>query len=295
MRALGIDIGGTSVKGALIEQSSEGRESERLTRSATYSKCDASTLRSATQEVFEVLGNPDDCHIGLCLPGASRAGVMAHSVNLPALTGFDVPQMLRELSPSLRSLWLLTDAYAGAFDVYHRMRGRDQDQERLAAISIGTGVGLSVLDGGAPLDLGGGTSGRIGQLDVSLEADAPVGADGGRGSLEAYIGVPALRARFGDRTLSDNPKLLLALRRDDTPIRALARAIRIVHAIYRPKRVFLLGGVGLVLGGARPQLDAMIRDRLTSVADPDWTLEFGETVHHAALGAARFAMGAGGT
>ena len=39
----------------------------------------------------------------------------------------------------------------------------------------------------------------------------------------------------------------------------------------------------------------MIRDRLTSVADPDWTLEFGETVHHAALGAARFAMGAGGT
>jgi len=292
MRAVGIDIGGTSVKGALVE-SSDGVESERLTRSATYPDCDPATLSQAVRAVLVTLGEPEDCHVGLCLPGASRGGVITHSVNLPALVGLDAAQMIKQLAPSIRSLWLLTDAYAGAFDIYRRSQLDGESEGRLAVISIGTGVGLSVLDGGAPLDLGGGSSGRLGQIDVALEADAPIGADGGRGALEAYIGAAALRRRFGEPALSDAPQLLQALRRDDAPLRALARAVRILHAIYRPRRVVLIGGVGLALAGAHEQLDAMIRHELTSVADPDWSLEFGETAHHAALGAARFALGAG--
>ena len=52
----------------------------------------------------------------------------------------------------------------------------------------GTGVGASVVDGnGQFLHVSGETPGHFGQLDVSLETNAPIGPDGGKGSLEALV------------------------------------------------------------------------------------------------------------
>lgn len=298
MHAIGIDIGGSSVKAAAVD--ADGEEAG-LVRSAPYDGAltaghDArAAVREGVREVLSALGEPGGCHVGVCAPGAMRSGVVAQSVNLPELVGLDVAGMIDELIPSARSLWLLSDAYAGAFDLFQRRAATGDDTGRLAAISIGTGVGLSVLDHGAPLDLGGGSSGRLGQMDVSLDGDAPIGPDGGKGSLEAYIGARALSQRLGRDALGNPDRLAKALGADDAPIRALARAIRVVHAIYRPQHIVLIGGVGIMLAPHLGRLDALVREDLTSVAAPDWTLEMGVTIHHAALGAARFARGAGGT
>jgi glucokinase len=297
MHAIGIDIGGSSVKGAAID--ADGEEAG-LARSASYDDALANegdmkaAVRESVRDVLSALGEPGGCHVGVCAPGAMRSGVVAQSVNLPELVGLDIAGMIDELIPSARSLWLLSDAYAGAFDLFQRRAATGDDTGRLAAISIGTGVGLSVLDHGAPLDIGGGTSGRVGQIDVSLDREAPIGPDGGKGSLEAYIGAGALRRRLGRDALDDPDRLAKALDADDAPLRALARAVRILHAIYRPQQIVLIGGVGIMLAPHLAQLDALVRDGLTSVAAPDWRLETGVTLHHAALGAAKFASGAGG-
>ena len=72
-------------------------------------------------------------------------------------------------------------------------------------------------------------------------------------------------------------------------MRALARALRCAHALYRPQRIALLGGVGVRFGRHVPALRAMTADGLTVLARPGWTLETGDDDHHAARGAARLA------
>ena len=56
---------------------------------------------------------------------------------------------------------------------------------------------MGVLDDGVPLFIEGASPGHLGQVDCSIEGDFVIGPDGGSGSLEGYIGVPALIKRYG--------------------------------------------------------------------------------------------------
>ena len=155
---------------------------------------------------------------------------------------------------------------------------------RVVSIALGTGVGMGVLDDGVPLFIEGASPGHIGQVDCSIEGEPVIGPDGGAGSLEGYIGVPALVKRYGS-----TEKFLESATVDHTPIRALVRAIRICHGIYRPQHVILVGGIGTRLKRLVGQIKRACDANLTSVARKDWTLSTGDHDFHAALGAARLA------
>lgn len=290
MTELGIDIGGSSVKVAGRALGGEWS----LGRSSRYDRPAVDQLAAAIRQALCTLPGlkTPPTAVGVCLPGlvdhASRTVV--RSVNLPALNGVPIDQLVADTlptSPSSPAPVIVTDAHAAAHDwcELHGVKGRT------LALSLGTGVGACVLDDRIPLRVSGNSPGHLGQLDVSIEADPadrPLGPDGGRGGLEAYVGARAMLARFGPDT--DGWSALLE--RDPTPLQALARAIRITHAIYRPDRIVLLGGVGLALRPAADLLDRLIRDGLTSIARPDWTLEFADDDFHAARGAARLARDA---
>jgi len=62
----------------------------------------------------------------------------------------------------------------------------------------------------------------------------------------------------------------------DAPWQALARAIRIVHAVYRPQSIVLLGGLGSRLEQRFPDLKSAVLASLTSVAQDGWTLTSGD-------------------
>jgi hypothetical protein len=134
----------------------------------------------------------------------------------------------------------------------------------------------------------GDSPGHMGQVDVSIPGEEVIGPDGGAGSLEGYIGAPALTARYGN----DMAATLAGLSDKDAPIRALARAIRVFHAIYRPQHVCFTGGIGIRLKHLVPTIRRLVNTNLTSVADPDWTLATGDDDFHAARGAARLAAAA---
>jgi hypothetical protein len=145
-----------------------------------------------------------------------------------------------------------------------------------------------VLDEGVPLAVSGASPGHFGQLDVTLPDEPEViGPDGGQGSLEGYLGVGALKKRYG---VEDLEGVLPKLKAEDAPMRALARALRIAHAIYRPQHLILLGGIGTRLGHVVPGLKEAVGRNLTSVARPGWTLGAGDSDHHAAQGAAKMGM-----
>lgn len=294
MRTLGIDIGGTAIKASLLEDDTEvwrGRSSRyaRPTREALVS-----TLASMFHEIRERVGRVEA--VGLCVPGvlAPDARSIAVSVNVPGLVGARFEELLKAAGVDVAALAspprIVTDAYAAAMDASRAFKLSG----RVFALSIGTGVGACVLDDGVPLIVSGQGPGHFGQIDVSLGSapsagaganGVPLGADGGRGSLEAYIGVPALRARYGD----DIEAALESMTVDAVPCRALSRALRIAHALYRPEHIVLLGGVGIRLARLTIPLRYEIAHELTSLARSGWTLCSGEHDYHAARGAAQLA------
>jgi predicted NBD/HSP70 family sugar kinase len=283
MKALGVDIGGSSVKPAVVDDGAVIATGVTLAYSdPTPDQLEALLGAALAELALEGVGR-----IGVCAPGLvdPATGVLDASVNLVSLVGASITDLVRRAAmlPSVEVAYF-TDAHAAAHHVWHERR----PPGRLLAISIGTGVGACVLDDGVPLRVTGQSSGHFGQIDVSLDDNAPVGPDGGRGGLEAYVSAPSLR-RAGVDVSGDS--ILLGV--DSNALRALARAIRIAHAIYRPHHVVLLGGVGIRLGASLESLRARVDDHLTSMARDAWTLEVGSTPHHAAIGAALLASAHG--
>lgn len=276
MTSLGIDIGGTSVKLALLRD----QQTVWTAQSPPYS-------RPSTQQIIAAIGQalagreirPDA--VGLCCPGLLDRSTrrITLSVNLPGLIDVPLDDIVRSALGDVSSPAILSDANAIGFDIYaqHRLTGR------LLCIAIGTGVGASVIDDGRFLHVSGESPGHLGQLDVSLDDHPPIGADGGAGSLEAYIGANSLRQRYGDNHPIDHMKV------EDPPLRALVRALRIAHAIYRPQHICLTGGIGTRLRPLVPAIHAATQDHLSQIARSNWTLFTGDHDHHAATGAARYA------
>jgi predicted NBD/HSP70 family sugar kinase len=317
MLALGIDIGGSAIKFAVVRtnQPSDGRiEVLGTGTSARYTNPNAEQvvecIRGFLESAKSGMWSDPQCRerlpadvrfacIGLCLPGLfdERARALSRAVNVPRLVGVCIDDLLGEAlgGPSAGAAVALprarvcTDAFAAAYDF---VVGRGQEvQGRTLALSLGTGVGACVLDGVTPLLVSGGGPGHLGQMDVSSAtegSDVPEGADGARGTLEAYIGLRALCARYGDG-LTRMPKsgeMLL----QESPIRALVRALRLAHAIYRPDTIVLLGGVGVLLTPVVGRLHDAVSDGLTTLARPAWRLLTGQDAYHAARGAARLAI-----
>lgn len=288
---LGIDIGGTSIKLAVLSPEGEIR---RTIRSSTYERPDRGrllgVLSKAISDISTAFEGPVTA-VGVCAPGlADASGRIIKAVNVPGLEGLTPAELVRtaasdRLSPGV-PISSHGDAYAAAYDFAksHPTTGR------LLALSMGTGIGAAVLDGPdeRPLIVSGRGPGHIGQLDVGtpeLERDVPIGPDGGRGSLEAYLGLPALKARFGDRLgqVLESGELSPKM----PPLAALVKALRLVHAIYRPQVIVLLGGVGIRLAPVVPAIHEATNQELTGVAQPGWRLMSGTSDFHAALGAAR--------
>jgi len=271
---LGIDIGGTGVKLAALRDGVVLWTAKRPYRKPTVPDLIAAIRDGLTEHEAEYEA------VGLCVPGLldDRRERVLLSVNVPALMEIRLPDLLapclsRPVSPTVAN-----DSVASGFDVFatRRLAGR------LLVLAIGTGVGAAVLDDGAPLRVDNESPGHIGQIDVSVEGAFVRGPDGGAGSLEGYIGAHALRQRYG-------PNPAAKLRPHQPPIRALAKAIRICHAIYRPHHIVLAGGLGIRLGRLLPGLRKIVEKDLTSIAQPGWTLSTGDSDFHAACGVARMA------
>lgn len=287
MNALGIDIGGTSVKLALHDGTVT-----RTTRSEHYERPNRELLTRIIRNTFDSLGEPIDrsIRVGLCLPGKQDESGEAinRSFNLPCLEGWSFGELVRSalgFDPS--HCCVVSDIHATTVDVA-RTQGLDG---RIAVIAIGTGVGLGVCELGKMCSIGSQGIGHLGQIDVGRIGDEDhVAPDGSMNTLESYIGLPALRARLGEGDENDLMVFIQSLPPEHPVMRALIRALRVVHAIYVPDTIVLAGGVGLALHSSGGAIHARVSDGLTTLANPDWSLLFADSLYHAASGAATLAL-----
>jgi len=274
---LGIDIGGSSVKSAAFQD-------DRLlstAQSPPYNRPNTTQLIDSIRKSLPPNVKPE--RLGLCLPGLydAQQRKITQSVNVPGLVGPTIDELIsKALGTQPPPMQNFTDALAAAHDILlmKKLEGR------VMVISLGTGIGAAVLDNGKPLHVDGPSPGHIGQVDVTIEGHTAIGPDGGAGSLEGYMGAAALIKKYGDVATA-----LKSFRGFEPPLRALAKAIRIAHAIYRPQHVILAGGIGIRMAHLTEQMHALVSTHLSSIARPNWTLTCGDSDFHAARGAARLA------
>ncbi len=284
---IGIDIGGSSVK-IVAPNTNDSTSSSggpwQVAQSSHYSNPDRTQLAAAMKDGLSKLNITTPQRIGLCLPGRmnSAKSAIERSTNLPALNGWAFPDLLRSVfEQPVPKFRVVSDADAAGYDyaTAHPIQGRT------AALSLGTGIGLCVLDNDTIVTMGQSGIGHIGDMDIGRFGDTDrINHTGIRNTPESYFGAPAL-SQYANGSILD----LTSLASDDSPIQALVQTLRIIHAIYLPNRIALLGGVGLAFKPHRQLIHELVNDQLTTLADQSWTLDFATTSHHAAQGAAKLA------
>ena len=287
MRSLGIDVGGSSVKAVLHDDGSL-----TTARSAGYAHPSRDELVAAGREAVRLLGASVDLStpVGLCLPGKQHVtgDRVVRSINLPCLDGWLFSDFLGSVLGFVPDRYrVVSDVHATAIDIVDRY----ELGGRVGVIAIGTGVGFAMAEDGEILRMGSRSVGHLGQLDVGrCAAGDRYHKDGARNTLESFVGVHGLREHLGTDVEAVLQDYLSRVSADEPVMRALVRALRVVHAIHTPDTIVLAGGIGVALHPSHDQICQLVNEGLTSLARPGWSLMFGDSLFHAASGAARLAV-----
>ncbi|MBR9976915.1 MAG: ROK family protein [Bacteroidetes bacterium] len=189
MISIGIDIGGTAIKGVLTDSDrGELARTQRPTlaaesRDATITQLHACIEELSAQSPMQVLAG-----IGLGVPGAidHAQGLVLHPPNLPDWDAVPLVDILaRRWSVTVR---LENDANCAALGERHYGAGKAHDH--FVALTLGTGVGGGIIVNGRIYHGQRGFAGEFGH--ITLDPDGPVCNCGNRGCIEAYLGMQYL-------------------------------------------------------------------------------------------------------
>jgi len=179
VHAIGIDIGGTKIAGALV---SEAGEILRLERRSTPAG-DPVAIVDIVVGLIQELGEGED----VAAAGVAAAGFIDNTQSIvyyaPNINWRSEPfrQHLSDLLPGI-DITIDNDANAAGWAEYRFGAGRGATDMTL--LTIGTGVGGAVVSDGRLLRGGFGAAGEIGHLRV-VPGGLPCGC-GARGCIEQY-------------------------------------------------------------------------------------------------------------
>ncbi|NHF62341.1 ROK family protein [Microcella pacifica] len=245
---LGLDLGGTNIKAAVIAATTDGIE---VTATST-----TRTPTTDADDILQALGAVATGHlatapvsaVGMTFPGVidPDTGIPTVTPNLPGdWAGVSVSRRLGELLG--HQVAVLNDARA--FTLAESEAGAAKGYAHVLAIVLGTGIGGGLVIGGR---LHGGHDGIAGEFGhQTVVPDGPRCGCGNRGCIEAVARPSIIAASAGVATAEEAFELAAA--GEDRAIRAvneavehLAIGIANVHAIVAPDIVVIGGGVARV-------------------------------------------------
>ncbi len=291
-RYLGLDLGGTYIKVAVIEAGSHGHppllvHSERVLTDADAGPADVrDRLIDVGRGVIDLHGPVSS--VGLGVPGLfdPDTGVIELFPNLPGpWRGFSLRDPVGEGTGLTASM--INDARA--FTLAEGTIGAGRDAKVMLGITLGTGIGGGVMIDGR-LHLGAfGTAGEFGHQTV--KPDGPVCGCGNRGCLEAV----AKGGAIADEVGLPNAEAVYAAASEGDPLAvdAIDRA-SFYMAIAIANTVALLGLDVVVLGGGIMSAGDLVLDPLRQAVSNRVTLVPTEEIRivRAELGAMAGAIGA---
>jgi glucokinase len=255
MRSLGVDLGGTNMKLALLEDGLliEQREAP------TLSEHGPASVLARIVELGRTAGDVDS--IGIALPGLFD-GVGA-AVLLPNLhsdwTGVPIREPLE--AGFAAPVHLINDGHA--FALAEASLGAGRGAADVMCIVCGTGIGGGLVLGGK-LHLG--RAERAGEFGHhTVVEDGPLCNCGNRGCLELYAGARAIATAAGADSFDE--AVALARRGDETAVAALARAGTLIGTAVANVLIFI-APERVVLGGGVAEAGALLLTPLrTSIAE----------------------------
>ncbi|MDQ4035929.1 MAG: ROK family protein [Chloroflexota bacterium] len=296
-RHLGLDLGATNVKWAVLEHSGDEWSVLERGQFPTSASDGADTViqRMATQAQRAREAWPDLATVGVGVPGLFDApeGVATFLPNLPPdwerrpVAG----PMRARLGLEVR---LINDARA--FGLAELRLGAGRGCDTMVGLALGTGVGGVVVVGGEVHFGHEGTGGELGHQ--TLLPDGPPCTCGNRGCLEAFAKADAVAGACGTATAEE--AVAAAHAGDERALAGLAEigrwlgiAISNLIVILTPDRVVLGGGVSGAGALMLEPIRAEVRRRV-HVTDLDtveiviaelgtWAGAIGAGVHGAAV------------
>ena len=198
MYAVGIDLGGTSIKGALVHQE-EGliADMSRPTEASMGPRHVLDRMANIVSDLKQkVPKNERLLGIGVGSPGAINLERTTVS-DPPNLHGWDVVHMRDELQTRLETdlpVIVENDANVAGLGSAHYGAGIKFDS--FIMVTLGTGVGGSIIYNNRIFRGATGGAGEIGHMTIDYEG--PLARSGVHGAIEAYLGQRFLsrHARF---------------------------------------------------------------------------------------------------
>ena len=251
--AIGVDIGGTSVKAGWVDR--KGNVS-LVTRLPTKAGEGRDSIAAVTEQVIETVLAAGG-HAGLVPAGlgiasggainAREGTVFAATENLPGWAGFNLRAFAEDRFHL--STYVANDAHAA---VLAELRfGLGSSLSDFVAITLGTGIGGGIVSGGKLLRGQHGFAGTLGHHTIRFDGRR---CNCGRlGCLEAYVSTAALVREYGGQ--QDDAAMALEISRlalagDPRALKAysalaayLAEGVANIFNILDPQAVVLSGGL----------------------------------------------------
>ena len=203
----GIDLGGTTVKLAFLDENGTMRDKWEIpTRTEEKGKHILPDIAASIKEYMakENLTNDQIIGIGMGVPGPiSEAGIVNKCVNL----GWEMVDLHSELSV-LTGLHVKGGNDANVAALGECWKGGGQGASDLIMATLGTGVGGGIIVGGRVIGGFHGAGGEIGHLCINPEETEACGC-GKRGCVEQYCSATGV-VRMAKRWLAahDTPSVL---------------------------------------------------------------------------------------
>lgn len=183
---IGVDIGGTNIKAALVT----GRRISRHRRACTRAQLGVEKCMEQIKSAIEPL-RKDAKAIGIGIAGIidSKKGVVRYSPNLKEWNNIPLARILR--NTFRLPVYVLNDVNAICLGEWKYGAGRGH--EDIFLFTMGTGVGGAAICEGKLLFGAHGFAGEFGHTTINL--DGPKCICGNYGHLERYVGARYIVAR----------------------------------------------------------------------------------------------------
>lgn len=243
-KVIGIDLGGTDIKGVLM--SKKGEVLKRLRRK-THDKLKLEGVghwKKEVKEMVEELSEGKKYYLGLSAPGLPRDDGSAIAYMPGRLEGLETYLWSRHLPA--KTVWVLNDAVAAL--LAERNFGAAKGYQHVMMLTLGTGVGGALLINGKPYTGRLNRAGHVGH--ISLNPDAETGILNLPGTLEYFVGNETLIKRSMGKFRSTY-NLVEAYKAGDPyanqlwmdSLKKLALGISSLINVISPELIILGGGI----------------------------------------------------
>ncbi|HSC35316.1 MAG TPA: ROK family protein [Thermodesulfobacteriota bacterium] len=213
-RVIGIDVGGTNLRGALV--STDGKIINRMKIASDADKGIDAVIDNLVRLIKGIGGGEEVSAVGFGIPGIIdfKAGIITQAPNICNVNNYPIRENLRARLGDAIPVIIENDANCAAVGEWWMGAGKDAGS--LVMITLGTGVGGGIILDGKLWRGADGFGGEVGHM--TIYPDGPRCNCGNYGCLEVYSSATGIR-RMVRETLSD-PDTKTALRelvRDEDP------------------------------------------------------------------------------